>query len=165
MADPVVIEDYDPNWPQLFETLRSQLALALTGLASSIDHVGSTAVPGLAAKPIIDIDVLLRSSAKLPEVIRQLETLGYEYQGDLGVRGRDVFRAKGATVRHHLYVHAPASHEYARHVAFRNHLRTHAEDARAYAALKREAASKFGADRQAYTDAKSAFMQHILDEA
>jgi len=75
LADPVIIEDYDPRWPQLFDMLRVRLAAVLNELADSIEHVGSTAVPGLAAKPIIDIDVLLRSSTDFPGVVRKLTQL------------------------------------------------------------------------------------------
>ena len=165
MPDQVIIEDYDPRWPQLFEMLRSRIAAVLDKLAISIEHVGSTAVPGLAAKPIIDIDVLIRSSADLPVVIRKLADLGYEHRGDLGVSGREAFRAQPDAVHHHLYVCPPGSREYERHIAFRNHLRTHAADATAYALLKRELANRFGNDREAYNEAKSEFVQRILQRA
>ena len=162
MPDPVIIEDYDPRWPQRFEMLRSRIAAVLNELAISIEHVGSTAVPGLAAKPIIDMDVLLRSSTDLPVAIRKLAELGYEHRGDLGISGREAFRANAAVVQHHLYVCPPGSLEYERHIAFRNHLRVHPEDANAYAVLKRELASKFGSDREGYNQAKSDFVQRIL---
>ena len=162
LTNQVIIEDYDPQWPQRFEMLRSQIAAALDELAISIDHVGSTAVPGLAAKPIIDIDVLLRSSTDLPVVIRKLADLGYEHRGDLGIRGREAFRAKADAIYHHLYVCPPGNREYERHIAFRNYLRTHAADSTAYALLKRELASRFGNDREGYNQAKSEFVQRIL---
>ncbi len=162
MPEPLIIEDYDPRWPKLFETLSSRLASVLNELVDSIEHVGSTSVPGLAAKPIIDIDVLLRSSSALPVVIRKLAEFGYEYQGDLGVSGREAFRAKALGIKHHLYVCPPGSREYDRHIAFRNHLREHAADANAYAQLKRELATRFGADREGYNRAKSEFVEHIL---
>lgn len=142
--------------------LRSRIAAVLDELAISIEHVGSTAVPGLAAKPVIDIDVLLKASADLAVVIRKLADLGYEHRGDLGVSGREAFRANSAAVQHHLYVCSLGSLEYDRHIAFRNHLRAHAADANAYALLKRQLASKFGSDRQGYNEAKSDFVQHIL---
>jgi len=162
LPNPVIIEDYDPRWPQLFEMLRSRIASVLDELAISIEHVGSTAVPGLAAKPIIDIDVLLRSSTDLPVVIGRLAELGYEHKGDLGVSGREAFQANAAAVQHHLYVCSSGSPEYHRHIAFRNYLRAHAADANAYALLKRQLASKFGSDREGYNKAKSEFVQRIL---
>jgi len=165
VADLVIIEDYDPRWPQLFEALRSRVSASLAELATSIQHVGSTSVPGLAAKPIIDIDVVLRSADELPEVIRRLAGLGYEHEGELGVSGREAFRANAAAVQHHLYVCPPSSREYKRHVAFRDYLRSHPADAHAYALLKRELALKFGTDREEYNKAKSEFVQHILERS
>jgi GrpB-like predicted nucleotidyltransferase (UPF0157 family) len=163
--DPVIIEDYDPRWPRFFEILRLPIAAALAELANSIEHVGSTAVPGLAAKPVIDIDVLLRSATELPDVIRKLAELGYEHKGNLGIIGREAFRTNAAAVRHHLYVCPPESREYMRHIAFRNYLRAHPAEANAYALLKRELASKFGYDREGYNEGKSEFVRRILDRS
>ena len=165
MTARVIILDYDPLWPQQFQTLRSRIAAVLDELPTAIEHVGSTAVPGLAAKPIIDIDVLLKSSTDFPLVIARLSSLGYEHRGDLGVTGREAFRVPPDDVPHHLYVCPHDSQEYRRHIAFRNHLRTHPEDANAYAALKRMLADKFGADRDAYNKGKAEFVADILRRA
>ena len=159
--NPVVIVDYNPLWPEQFETLRSHLANVLGRLALAIEHVGSTAVPGLAAKPIIDVDVLLKSADDLPRAIAALASIGYEHRGDLGVPGREAFRAPAAGPRHHLYV-CPNTAEYQRHMAFRNHLRSHPEDANAYANLKRALAIRFRNDREAYNNAKSDIVERIL---
>jgi GrpB-like predicted nucleotidyltransferase (UPF0157 family) len=158
----IVISDYDPLWPQQFATLRARLAHTLGGLAGAIEHIGSTAVPGLAAKPVIDIDVLLRSAADLPLAITRLASWGYEHQGDLSIPGRQTFRTRLADIPHHLYVCPPGNEEYERHIVFRDHLRTHPEDAHAYAALKRTLAAILGDDRDAYTQAKSKFVAEIL---
>lgn len=107
MTAPIIIRDYDPLWPQQFETFRSRIAAALPRLATAIEHVGSTAVPGLAAKPVIDIDVLVRSATDLPLVIKRLASVGYEHHGDLGVTGREAFRAPADYCPHHLYVCPP----------------------------------------------------------
>ena len=160
--NPVIIQDYDPFWPQNFELLRVRIAAALEDIAGAIEHVGSTAVPGLSAKPIIDIDVLLASSSGLPLAIARLVSIGYEHQGDLGVPEREAFRAPPQELPHHLYVCGPGSQAYLSHIAFRDHLRTHREDADAYAELKRELAVKFRHDRDAYTKAKSTFIAKIL---
>ena len=80
-----MIQDYDPRWPLRFEELRFGIAAALGEIASAIEHVGSTAVPGLAAKPIIDMDVLLTSSSALSAAVSRLSSLGYRHQGDLGI--------------------------------------------------------------------------------
>lgn len=160
--NPVVIEDYNPLWPAQFETLRSRLATALNSLALAIEHVGSTAVPGLAAKPIIDTDVLLRLRDDLPPAIAALASIGYEHRGDLGITGREAFQAPAGNFYHHLYVCPPDSPEFRRHIAFRDHLRTHPVDASAYAHLKRELALRFRDDREAYNNAKREFVEGIL---
>jgi GrpB-like predicted nucleotidyltransferase (UPF0157 family) len=132
------------------------------GWRPSIEHVGSTAVPGLAAKPIIDIDTLLRSATDLPLVIARLASAGYEYQGDLGVAGREAFRTPPDEIPHHLYVCPPLSGEFRRHVAFRDYLRTHPEHANRYSPLKRELATRLSGDRDAYTQAKGDFVEEVL---
>jgi GrpB-like predicted nucleotidyltransferase (UPF0157 family) len=91
MPTPLVIKEYDPQWPVLFEELRVKLSELLGNMVSAIEHVGSTSVPGLAAKPIIDLDVLLASADYFPEAIGRLAALGYEHQGDLGITGREAF--------------------------------------------------------------------------
>ena len=163
--DPVIIQEYDKSWPRQFETLRSRIAIALSEMAAAIEHVGSTAVPGLAAKPIIDLDVLLFSAGDLPSVIARLASLGYEHRGDLGIAGREAFRAPLNDFRHHLYVCLPAGKEYRRHIAFRDYLRTHPREARAYASLKRDLARQFRDDREAYNQAKSRFVTEILQRS
>jgi GrpB-like predicted nucleotidyltransferase (UPF0157 family) len=162
MSAPVIVEDYDPRWPQLFETLRSRISAALGSLRVAIEHIGSTAVPGLAAKPIIDIDVLLQSQTDLQHAIERLATLGYEHQGDLGVAGREAFRPPPDVFPHHLYLCSPDSREYGRHIAFRNHLRGNPEDAQAYGLLKKSLANRYGNDRDGYTRAKTDFIEAIL---
>lgn len=131
-------------------------------MTAAIEHVGSTAVPGLAAKPIIDMDVLLISATDLQLVIAKLACVGYEHRGDLGVAGREAFRTPPNDLPHHLYVCPSGSAEYRRHISFRDHLRTHPTDANSYASLKRELVRKFGDDREAYTKAKSTFVAEIL---
>jgi GrpB-like predicted nucleotidyltransferase (UPF0157 family) len=165
MSSRIIIEDYDPLWPQRFETLRSQIADTLGDLASAIEHIGSTAVPGLAAKPIVDIDVLLRSSTDLSLVISRLASLGYEHRSDLGIPGREAFRRPPDAFPHHLYVCPPDSREYRQHIAFRDHLRTHPEDAKAYAVLKHNLASTSGDRREAYNEGKGEFVENIVRRA
>ena len=162
MNSQVTIQHYDPLWPQQFETLRSRIAAVLGVLAAAIEHVGSTAVPGLSAKPVIDIDILLQSASDLALVINRLSSLGYDHRGNLGIAGREAFRTPPHGFAHHLYVCPPGSEEYKRHLAFRNYLRTHPEDAYAYDTLKRHLADKFRADRDSYTLAKSKFITEIL---
>jgi GrpB-like predicted nucleotidyltransferase (UPF0157 family) len=160
-----MVVEYDPRWPELFAKLRSQVGAALGGLAVSIEHVGSTAVPGMPAKPVIDMDVVIPSAADLPAMIERLATLGYVHQGDLGIPGREAFEPPPDTPPHHLYVCPLGGEEYRRHLLFRDHLRAHPDAARAYGDLKRDAARRFREDRESYTEAKSAFVAEILHRA
>jgi GrpB-like predicted nucleotidyltransferase (UPF0157 family) len=165
MTAPIIIEEYDPVWAQQFEALRSRIAPALGPLAAAIEHVGSTAVAGLAAKPIIDIDVLLRGRDDLSAAIKKLYSLGYLHRGDLGIPGRESFRKPPQDFAHHLYLCLPQYREFDRHVAFRDYLRTHPDDVAAYARLKRQLAAKHRTNRDAYTQAKSEFVKLILQRA
>jgi GrpB-like predicted nucleotidyltransferase (UPF0157 family) len=171
---PVVVVDYDPAWPAAFARLRDRLAgvrdrLAgvLGDLATAIEHVGSTSVPGLAAKPVVDIDVVVPAAADVPEAIRRLAVLGYRHQGDLGIPGREAFRGPpGDTLPpHHLYVCPAAGDELRRHLAFRNYLRTHPGAAARYAMVKREGARLYPADRDAYQEHKAAVVRELLERA
>ena len=145
--------------------LRSRVAPALGEIAAAIEHVGSTSVPGLAAKPIIDIDVLLAAREGLPTVIARLAALGYAHEGDLGIAGREAFRHAPDLPIHNLYVCTPDCTEYRRHVAFRDWMRAHKDDAKAYGALKFRLAEQFRNDRDGYGIAKSEFVESILRQA
>ena len=167
MPEPVVIVDYDPAWPQRYEALRAPIAAALGELAAEIVHLGSTSVPGLAAKPTIDIDVLLRSAGDLPVVIERLARLGYVHEGDFGVTGREAFATPpgyGAH-DHHLYVCAPNWAGHGDQIAFRDHLCIHPKTALAYARLKRSLAAKHRNNRSAYANAKAGFVAAVLARA
>jgi GrpB-like predicted nucleotidyltransferase (UPF0157 family) len=172
-ARPVDIIPYNPAWPLLFEGLKGVYARALGPPALAIEHVGSTAVPGLVAKPIIDIDVVIPSRAVLSDVIRLLATLGYRHQGDLGVPGREAFTHEGddevprdGTGRrwpaHQLYICAANSHELHRHLQFRDWLRAHPGNAAEYGRLKSHLAPIEREDRESATEAKTAFIDAAL---
>lgn len=165
MASPkpcIVIADYDPAWPLMFASIRAQLLQAVGPLAVRIEHVGSTAVPGLAAKPVIDIDLVIATRCALPEVIERLATLGYQHEGDLGIAGRDAFRASQACHAHHLYVCTVDALPLIEHLAFRDALRADPHLAAAYGVLKRRLAAQHREDRAAYTTAKSGFVVEVL---
>jgi GrpB-like predicted nucleotidyltransferase (UPF0157 family) len=165
MANPVIVLDYDPNWPGLFQSLRKRIAEALGNLAAAIEHVGSTAVPDLAAKPVIDIDVLLASATMLPAAIERLASLGYVHEGNLGIPEREAFLAPANDPPHHLYVCPPGSSEFRRHVAFRDYLRAHPKDAKLYGNLKTALAERFREDRSAYIAAKREFVAELTIRA
>jgi GrpB-like predicted nucleotidyltransferase (UPF0157 family) len=160
----VVVVEYDPAWPDRFEAIRSRVAPAFDGIAVAIEHVGSTAVPGLAAKPVIDIDVVVADPAAIPEAIRRLTGLGYTHLGDMGVRGREAFRRPPDTERHNLYVCIAGGEGLRNHLALRDHLRSHPDAARAYGDLKRRLARE-SHDIDAYVVAKTELIVSFLRAA
>jgi GrpB-like predicted nucleotidyltransferase (UPF0157 family) len=167
VGQPVIVVEYDPHWPELFAELRGRLIAVLGDLALSIEHVGSTSVPGLPAKPTIDIDVVVADQSVVPDAIAALARLGYVYEGDLGVTGREAFRNPPGVPKHHhhLYVCPADSPQLKAHLVFRDHLRTHPDAMRQYGEMKRALAGRFGEDRVGYTEAKSEFIAHVMTEA
>jgi GrpB-like predicted nucleotidyltransferase (UPF0157 family) len=162
MGDEVVIVDYDPAWPAEFERLRNRAQQALGEVAVGIEHVGSTAVPGLPAKDLVDIVAIIESDDHMPEAIARLEEIGYQARGSLGVEGREVFLWPEGEKRHHLYVSPTTSAELQAQLAFRDLLRSDSALAHDYVALKRELAIRHRGDRVAYTDGKTAFIEAAL---
>jgi GrpB-like predicted nucleotidyltransferase (UPF0157 family) len=158
---PTVIHEYDLTWPERFAALAARVETALGDIMLRAEHVGSTAVPGLAAKPIIDLDVVI-AQASFPEATRRLGRLGYVHEGDLGITGREAFRWPPDCERHHLYVVAEESAELGRHLAFRDALRADPVLRDKYAALKRSLAAQHPHDIKAYTEGKTAFIKATL---
>ena len=117
----VVVLPYDPAWKADFAAIRQELASALDGLAIAIEHVGSTSVEGLSAKPCIDIDVVMPDRAVFPQIVERLAAIGYTHEGDLGIPGREAFcyTDKPHLRLHHLYVCPADSEELHRHLVFR----------------------------------------------
>lgn len=164
----ILVVDYDPAWPQLFEQLRARVWSIVSDHAITIEHVGSTAVAGLAAKPVIDMTIVVPDAQALAVIIERLEQLGYTHRGDLGVPGREAFAppegAEGAPA-HHLYACVEGNTALRNHLAVRDHLRRHPQAARAYGQLKRQLAARFPHDIAAYIEGKTPFVQKILAEA
>lgn len=170
--NPIEIVDYDPRWPAVFAELRGVIGGALGELALGIEHVGSTSVPGLCAKPIIDMDVVIPSRERLPQVIDAVGRLGYVHQGDIGIAGREAFGRLGGDVprdgsgrawpEHYLYVCAADNAELGRHLVFRDALRASPELVAGYGELKRRLAREFRYDRDAYCQAKTQFIVAVL---
>ena len=165
MSNSVIVVPYDPVWPALFAQLRDNVAGALGSLAVAIEHVGSTSVVGLAAKPIIDIDVVVPSHNEIPEAIILLAALGYVHQGDCGIQGREAFKSPQGTPAHHLYVCAQDNEELHRHIAFRNYLRRHSDKASEYGTLKLSLAKVYHQDRNAYMDGKDSLVKELLAQS
>ncbi len=164
MADPVVIVDYDPRWAEMFEAEKTRILNALCELNVVVEHVGSTSVPGLAAKPIIDIFVIVPDPATGEKAVEPLTALGYEYRGEQGIPGRFYF-GKGRPRTHHLHLYPRGHPEIERHLLFRDYLRTHPDAAQEYAELKRDLVEKFRKEREAYTEGKSDFVKSIVSKA
>lgn len=161
----IVVVDYDHAWPVVFETLRAPLVVALGDVATAIEHVGSTAVPGLAAKPVIDIDVIVRVPSDVPAAMSQLMALGYQHRGQLGVEGREAFRAPGGLPPHHLYLCVEGNLALTNHLAVRDYLRARPDRAAEYGALKKHLAATFPQDGDGYTSGKNRFLLEVLRQA
>jgi len=162
LRQSIQIVDYDPAWAIDFARLRLRLLAAVKDFAVTVEHVGSTAVPGLAAKPILDVDVVVASVSDVPTAITRLAELGYRHQGDLGISGREAFASPSSAPAHHLYVVVQGSEPWRNHIQFRDYLREHPESAKAYAELKRSLADRCQNDREKYTNAKTAFVEEVL---
>ena len=157
----VIVEEYNPEWKKEFECISNELLEVLGQKIISIEHVGSTSVQGLAAKPIIDIDIVIDNNFE--EVKQELETVGYHYEGDLGIPGREAFRYenKSHLLKHHLYVCNKENEELHRHITFRDYLRKHKEDRDNYSAVKKEMALQYPYDIDSYMEGKQSVILEI----
>jgi GrpB-like predicted nucleotidyltransferase (UPF0157 family) len=156
------VVDYNPEWPDHFSLLRDRIWPCVRDIAVRIEHVGSTAVDGLAAKPVIDLDIVIARRSDLPSVVTRLGGLGYQHRGDLGIRDREAFRAPENQPAHHLYVCSQDSLALRDHIVFRDHLRAHPVDAAAYSMLKKQLAEVCGSDIDRYVEGKTNFILSIL---
>ena len=163
----IVVADYDPAWPGWFELLHARIWPVVGDVARRVDHVGSTSVPGLAAKPIIDMDVVVPSETELGPTIQRLARLGYRWRGDLGVPGREAFSFHGEDdlPAHHLYVVVENNRAHLDHWLLRELLREDAAARSDYAALKRRNAARADGDIDAYVAAKASFVAGLLRRA
>jgi GrpB-like predicted nucleotidyltransferase (UPF0157 family) len=157
---PVTLAAYDPAWPQLAARHAERLAV-LGGTLVAVHHIGSTSVPGLAAKPIIDLMPLVTSLAALDAERGRLEALGYDWHGEFGIAGRRYCALCDAAGNRLAHVHffSADSPQVERHIAFRDYLRAHAAAARAYEREKRRARELHPEDSHAYTDEKAAWVR------
>ena len=162
----VVVLPYDEQWKQDFLNIKAELTGALGQLALRIEHVGSTSVQGLSAKPIIDIDVVIKDYTLLGEVVCALEKIGYRHEGNLGIVGREAFKYDGKEHlrKHHLYVCPEDSPELKRHITFREYLQTHPDAMREYSRIKEEGAKLYPYDIEGYIEHKSTFIEKIYAE-
>ena len=172
----MVVFEYGINWPNVFLKIKNELNKVLT-VQSVVEHVGSTSIPGMKAKPIIDIDVGLENWDDFERVKSELSTIGYDHEGDLGIKGREAFGRNGQvhnevldSIEHHLYVCSINNEEFNRHILFRDYLRTHDEARDRYNQIKEEILAKVGAENRAgYVQMKEEeyrdFFEGIIEKA
>ncbi|HEY6375120.1 MAG TPA: GrpB family protein [Edaphobacter sp.] len=168
--DEIHIVDYDPRWSEMYAAEAKRLQSVLpVGLVSAIEHFGSTAIPGLVAKPIIDILVAVRSVREAREIaMRPMEVLGYAFWSDNPQRDR-LFFVKGLPPAaphrtHHVHITELGSDMWER-LLFRDYLRTHPDEASHYGALKLELMAQYKDDREAYTTAKTTYVYEVMSKA
>ena len=161
----VIVLPYDCAWKTDFETIKAEIVSALGDLMIGIEHVGSTSVEGMSAKPCIDIDVVIKDYDVFPKVVRQLETIGYIHEGNLGIKDREAFKYsdKPHLKTHHLYVCPQDSEELHRHITFRNFLRTHPEAVVEYSRMKETAAKLYPNDIDGYIRYKSPCIEKLYE--
>ncbi len=156
----ILLEPHNPSWAAAFEAERLAMESVDEGWFKAIHHVGSTSIPGIVTKPIIDILVGLYRDADGPACAGAMKNLGYDYRGDGGISGRHYYR-KGSPHTHHVHMWVESNPEYQRHLRFCDYLRRHPDEARAYEALKKELAVRFRSDTMSYSLAKNEFCQRV----
>ena len=162
---PVIISPYSLKWPQQFEEEKARIQQVISPFVIRIEHIGSTAVPDLPAKPVIDILIGVHSLADAPLFLPPLQKLGYRYISELEKEfpeRRYLQKLTASTHTHHLHIAEPDSQFFLDHLRFRDLLRAHPDLAGKYAKLKYELAKRYRYDREAYTDAKTNFIQKVL---
>ena len=159
----VTVLPYQKAWASAFEAIKAELERALGDLILDVEHVGSTAVPGMSAKPCIDIDVVIEDYTVFDEVVKKLESIGYLHEGDLGIKGREAFQYldKPHLMKHHLYVCPQDSAELHRHVTFREFLGHNPDAVKTYSAIKEAGARLYPNDIDGYINYKSPCI-HLL---
>ena len=159
----VTVLPYDGAWKAAFEAIKMEIERAIGDLVIGIEHVGSTSVEGLSAKPCIDIDVVIEDYGVFEEVVRRLADIGYIHEGDLGIPDREAFcySDKPHLMPHHLYVCPRYSRELHRHITFRDYLRSNPDAVKRYGAVKEEGARLFPDDIEGYIAHKTPCIEDL----
>ena len=162
----VVVLPYDVAWQSAFEKIKGEIEEAIGDLILGIEHVGSTSVEGLSAKPCIDIDVIIKDYSAFAAVVEALKGIGYIHEGDLGIKDREAFKYSGKEhlQTHHLYVCPKHSEELHRHITFRDFLRSNPEAVKKYSLIKEKAAELFPHDIDRYIEYKSPCIEELYKE-
>jgi len=159
----VAVVAYDEAWESAFEKIRNEIEAVIGDMILGIEHIGSTSVKGLSAKPCIDIDVIIKDYSVFDEVVRKLETIGYIHEGNLGVKDREAFKYsdKPDLMNHHLYVCPQYSEELRRHITFRDFLRHNTEAVKQYSSVKEKASALFPDDIDKYIEYKTPCIEKL----
>lgn len=159
----VVVVPYDEAWKSAFEEIKNEIDAEIGDLILGIEHIGSTSVKDLSAKPCIDIDVVIKDYSVFDELVSRLKTIGYIYKGDLGIKDREAFKYtdKPHLMMHHLYVCPQYSEELHRHITFRDFLRHNTEAVEKYSLVKETAAELFPDDIDKYIKYKTPCIEEM----
>ena len=162
----VVVLPYDVAWQSAFVKIKGEIEEAIGYLIIGIEHVGSTSVEGMSAKPCIDIDVIIKDYSVFGEIVRKLGAIGYIHEGDLGIKDREAFKYadKPHLMLHHLYVCPQYSEELRRHITFRDFLRRTPEAVRKYSLIKEKAAALFPDEIEQYIAFKAPCIEELYKE-
>ena len=165
MGEPVIVVPYDPEWPRLFAELGARLRAALGPVALRIDHIGSTAIPGLGAKPVIDVQISVAAFEPITAYRDPLMGLGFVHRADNADLTKRYFREQPGARRTHVHVCRAGSWRQQFALLFRDYLRAHEDQATHYAEVKCRLAAQYGEDRQGYTEAKGPIIWEIMRRA
>ena len=159
----VKVVPHDPQWREAFKIESERVTAALGENVVTVHHVGSTAIPGIYAKPIIDLLVEVKDIALIDEQSSSMESLGYEAMGEFGIAGRRYFRkdSQEGVRTHHVHIFEFGSEQVERHLAFRDYMIAHPEEAQKYSELKRELAREYPTSIEQYMDGKDGFIRAI----
>ena len=159
----VVVLPYDVAWQSAFVKIKGEIEEAIGDLIIGIEHVGSTSVEGMSAKPCIDIDVVIRDYSVFDAVVQKLDAIGYIHEGDLGIQDREAFKYadKPHLMTHHLYVCPRDSEELHRHIVFRDFLRKNPEAVKEYSMVKEKAAALFPDEIEQYIAFKAPCIEEL----
>ena len=159
----VVVVPYDEKWESAFEKIKNEIEAVIGDRILGIEHVGSTSVKGMSAKPCIDIDVIIKDYLVFAEIVERLGAIGYIHEGNLGIQDREAFKytEKPHLMMHHLYVCPQYSEELHRHIAFRDFLRQNTDAVIKYSLVKEMAAELFPNDIAKYMEYKAPCIEEL----
>ena len=162
-TDKVVVLPYDEKWKIAFEAIKQEILDSASDLIESIEHVGSTSVEGMLAKPCIDIDIVIKDYSVFECLKKRIASIGYIHEGDLGIKDREAFRYenKEHLMMHHLYVCPSYSKELKRHITFRNYLRNDPESIKIYSLVKEKGAKLYPNDIDKYIEYKTPIIEEL----